>query len=81
MNRVLHSISSYFTRENIAYNMFISRGTRFGEGRGSKEMTVRVVIWPRKSQFGKLKPGNISFLTVGGFHFTTERFIGTITKS
>ncbi|XP_064603164.1 GDP-D-glucose phosphorylase 1-like isoform X2 [Liolophura sinensis] len=55
--RVLHSVSSYFTRENIAHNMFISRGTRFGEGRGSKERTVRVIVWPRTSQCGDTTGG------------------------
>ena len=48
----MHSISSYFQEADIAYNLFICRGTVFGESRGSANTTIRVYIWPRRKFVG-----------------------------
>ncbi|KAH9509364.1 GDP-D-glucose phosphorylase 1 [Bulinus truncatus] len=48
MADLTHKISTYFIENEIAHNVFICRGTVFGEERASPLTTVRLFIWPRK---------------------------------
>ncbi|KAK2146059.1 hypothetical protein LSH36_635g00051 [Paralvinella palmiformis] len=46
--RAVFSVADYFQLNDIAHNVFITRGTLFGEDKDSANTTVRVYLWPRK---------------------------------
>ncbi|GFO27473.1 GDP-d-glucose phosphorylase 1-like [Plakobranchus ocellatus] len=59
MARDTYKISSYFHHADIAHNVYICRGTVFGEDRNSKLTTVRLFIWPRKKYIGECRLANV----------------------
>ncbi|XP_070576789.1 GDP-D-glucose phosphorylase 1-like [Ptychodera flava] len=50
--KLVYRVTSYFHSNEIAHNMFITRGTVFGKDSDSTDRTVRVYVWPRRSSYG-----------------------------
>ncbi|XP_002735196.1 GDP-D-glucose phosphorylase 1-like [Saccoglossus kowalevskii] len=50
--RDVYKVTSYFHQNEIAHNLFMTRGTLFGEDKYSNRRTVRVYVWPRRSSYG-----------------------------
>ncbi|CAL1529423.1 unnamed protein product [Lymnaea stagnalis] len=59
-----HKITTYFHENDIAHNIFMCRGTVFGEERNSTLTTLRLYIWPRKK-----------FIGIHNEHFNTEHCV------
>ena len=49
---VLFQIADYFVCNEIAHNLYMTRGPVFGDTRHSCHRTVRVYFWPRKKVVG-----------------------------
>jgi len=47
----VYKVSSYLQENNIAHNLFITRGTAF-DGNSTEYDTIRVYLWARQSTFG-----------------------------
>ena len=45
------SITDFYERNEVAHNVFLTRGAVIGDDSG--KVTVRVYIWPRKSILGR----------------------------
>ena len=53
-HRMVHVVTTYLQNNEIAHNMFITRGDVFGEENcGTPHRTVRIYVWPRKTVTGK----------------------------
>ncbi|XP_069118009.1 GDP-D-glucose phosphorylase 1-like [Argopecten irradians] len=52
VSRVIFLVANYLQKSEIAHNLFITRGTVFGEDRSSRKRTVRLYLWPRKKFIG-----------------------------
>ncbi|XP_052766032.1 GDP-D-glucose phosphorylase 1-like isoform X2 [Mya arenaria] len=52
LSRWVFQITDYFQKKEVAHNMFMTRGSVFGDPQGSTNRTVRVFIWPRKKFIG-----------------------------
>ncbi|XP_077998020.1 GDP-D-glucose phosphorylase 1-like [Glandiceps talaboti] len=50
--RLVYKVTSYFHSNEIAHNMFITRGTVFCHDSHSNKRTVRVYVWPRRPSYG-----------------------------
>jgi len=50
--RAAHKVSNYLYESDVAHNLFMCRGTVFGEKRESSNTTIRLFIWPRKKFIG-----------------------------
>ena len=57
--RAVFSVADYFQLNDIAHNVFITRGTLFGEDKDSANTTVRVYLWPRKHYIGNTKLSDV----------------------
>ncbi|XP_070179713.1 GDP-D-glucose phosphorylase 1-like isoform X2 [Littorina saxatilis] len=89
VSRQVHQVSSYFQEADIAHNLFICRGTVFGETRQSTKTTVRVYIWPRRKFVGtkSAEEFNVASIELGGhlpireldgYHSLTEEAVDAI---
>lgn len=58
----------YFLKENIAHNIFITRGKSLDEEIHCKEI-IRILVWPRKHSYGvkQLDAFNIAVLELSGY--------------
>ncbi|XP_052269259.1 GDP-D-glucose phosphorylase 1-like isoform X4 [Dreissena polymorpha] len=54
LSRNIYEITHYFNNNEIAHNIFMTRGPAFGEPRDSACRTIRVYIWPRKKFIGSM---------------------------
>ncbi|XP_021367959.1 GDP-D-glucose phosphorylase 1-like [Mizuhopecten yessoensis] len=52
VSRVVYLVADYMQRSEIAHNLFMTRGTVFGEDRTSRNRTIRLFLWPRKKFIG-----------------------------
>ncbi|XP_060079584.1 GDP-D-glucose phosphorylase 1-like [Ylistrum balloti] len=52
VSRVIYLVADYMQRSEVAHNLFITRGTVFGEDKTSRNRTVRLFLWPRKKFIG-----------------------------
>ena len=66
--RLILKITSYFQEHEIAHNMFMTRGTVFGDGPSSENRTVRIYLWPRKKFVGQkmFEEFNVACIEFGG---------------
>ncbi|XP_013404908.2 GDP-D-glucose phosphorylase 1 [Lingula anatina] len=66
--RRIYEITEYFQRQNIAHNLMLVRGPRFGEDRTSKNRTIRLNLWPRRPVYGAKNEDifNIAVAELGG---------------
>ncbi|XP_014667293.1 PREDICTED: GDP-D-glucose phosphorylase 1-like [Priapulus caudatus] len=48
--RIMYKVTDYFVRENIAHNLFVTRGSAM-EGDTTRQ-TLRAFLWPRRPVFG-----------------------------
>ena len=49
----MFTAANYLQENNIAHNLYMTRGPVFGQGQGSEYTTVRVYLWPRKAVVGQ----------------------------
>ncbi|XP_071079261.1 GDP-D-glucose phosphorylase 1-like [Haliotis cracherodii] len=81
--RLIHKVTNYFYVNDIAHNLFITRGTVFGEPQSSTKRTIRMYLWPRKKFIGTKVPDefNVAVIELAGhlpikddssFHSLTE---------
>ncbi|CAH1263414.1 GDPGP1 [Branchiostoma lanceolatum] len=50
--RQVYKVANYLQKHEIAHNVFMTRGTQFGEDSNSLHRTLRVYLWPRKPVTG-----------------------------
>ncbi|XP_019631043.1 PREDICTED: GDP-D-glucose phosphorylase 1-like isoform X1 [Branchiostoma belcheri] len=50
--RQVYQVADYLQRHEIAHNVFMTRGTQFGEDANSPNRTLRVYLWPRQPVTG-----------------------------
>eukprot|EP00058_Branchiostoma_floridae_P027833 XP_002613324.1 hypothetical protein BRAFLDRAFT_118724 [Branchiostoma floridae] len=46
--RQVYKVANYLQSHEIAHNVFMTRGTQFGEDANSPNRTLRVFLWPRR---------------------------------
>ncbi|XP_067681230.1 GDP-D-glucose phosphorylase 1-like [Haliotis asinina] len=68
ISRLIHKITNYFHNNDIAHNLFITRGTVFGEPQSSTNRTIRMYLWPRKKFIGTKVPDefNVAVIELAG---------------
>ena len=54
LSRTLFLVADYFQRNEIAHNLYMTRGVVFGEPKDSPNRTIRVFLWPRKKFIGSM---------------------------
>lgn len=52
LSKILFQIADYFQKNEIAHNLYMTRGPVFNEERQSDKRTIRVFLWPRKKFIG-----------------------------
>ncbi|XP_078592944.1 GDP-D-glucose phosphorylase 1-like isoform X2 [Branchiostoma floridae x Branchiostoma japonicum] len=50
--RQVYQVANYLQSHEIAHNVFMTRGTQFGEDANSPNRTLRVYLWPRRPVTG-----------------------------
>lgn len=50
--RLVCQVTDYFTENEIAHNLTITRGNNF---KNPDKTTLRIFLWPRKAVHGKIK--------------------------
>ncbi|XP_033735948.1 GDP-D-glucose phosphorylase 1-like [Pecten maximus] len=52
ISSAIYLVADYLQKSEVAHNLFITRGTVFGEDRTSRKRTLRLFLWPRKKFIG-----------------------------
>lgn len=54
LSKILFQIADYFQKNEIAHNLYMTRGPVFNKERQNDERTIRVFLWPRKKFIGSM---------------------------
>ena len=52
VSKSVHRLTEYLTKENVAHNVYMTRGTDFENANSASYDSIRVFVWARKSVFG-----------------------------
>ncbi|XP_050406341.1 GDP-D-glucose phosphorylase 1 isoform X2 [Patella vulgata] len=68
LTRVIHKITQYFQKNEIAHSVLLTRGAVFNEDKTSDNRTVRIYVWPRQKFKGSksLVELHVAVIELGG---------------
>ncbi|KAK3092332.1 hypothetical protein FSP39_001381, partial [Pinctada imbricata] len=53
LSSAIHKVAQYLREHEIAHNLYVTKGTVFGEDPAGGKRTIRLYLWPRKKVVGK----------------------------